>query len=251
MKYFWCSQFDIPEGSGYPLFGWQHILCLILIACLITAFCMIFSKQHDLVRKNVLRSIPVLLLILELWKDLLLVTEHRFSIGFLPLHLCSMGIPLFFIQAYCRSEKWRSITGEICFCLIMPGAAAALIFPDWTTLYPMFNFFNLHSYIWHALLVTFPLLLLTDRQIAPSIRHIHWNLLFLCCVIPPVYIFDKVFKCNYFFINWPPDDTPLALFAAYFGNPGYLIPYAALLFIVLVIVYIPFMLIHNDKKCPQ
>lgn len=240
MKYFWCSQFDIPKGMGYPLFGWQHILCLAVIALMITASCIGFMKLNRNHRDIVLKIIPVLLLCLECWKDILLALQGRFSVGFLPLHLCSMGIPLFLIQAYTDSAKWKAITGEISYCLIMPGAAFALVDPDWTELYPMFNFFNLHSYLWHLLLILYPVLLLTGHYITPSIRHIHWNLLFVCCVVPPIYIFDKISDCNYFFVNWPPADTPLAFFAHYLGNPGYLAAYAFLLIIVLLVMYIPF-----------
>ena len=240
MKYFWKSQFGIPDGMGYPLFGMQHLICLAVIALLIISFCTAFCKIKETARMHCLRAIPFILLFLEIIKDLLLVSQKQFSVGFLPLHLCSFGIPVFLFQTCCRSGKWKSIWGEISFCLIMPGAASALIFPDWTVLYPMFNFFNLHSYLWHTLLVLFPVLLLIHGEIHPSIRHIHWNILFLCCIVPPIYIFDKLTDCNYLFINWPLPDTPLEYLASFLGNPGYLAGYAVLVLAALLAIYVPF-----------
>ena len=248
MHYFWKSQADIPEGTGYPIIGWQHLLCLILITAFIIYFCRIFMKISAKMQTKCLKLIPVLLLVLEIWKDTVLTIQSRMNIGYLPLHLCSMGIPLFFLQAYINNKKSKAVFGEISFCLIMPGAAFALFDPDWTTLYPMFNFFNLHSYIWHMLLVLFPILLFIKGEIHPSLKHYYWNVLFLCCVVPPIYIFDKINDCNYFFINWPLPASPLELFFRLFGNPGYLAGYAVLVLLAVLIVYIPFI---NDKKCPH
>ena len=240
MKYFWLSQFDIPAGSGYPLFGWQHLLCLFFISAAVFFSLRVFSIHGRRFRDTVLKAIPLLLCLLEIWKDSVLIIEGYFSRGFLPLHLCSLGIPLFFMQAYTKSPRWKSILGEISFCLIMPGAAFALLDPDWNSLYPMLNFFNLHSYIWHFLLILFPVLLLYNREIAPAIRHIHYELLFLLAVVPPIYIFDKCFDCNYLFVNWPVPDTPLEIIARYMGNPGYLAGYAVFVILCIVIIYIPF-----------
>ena len=119
----------------------------------------------------------------------------------------------------------------------MPASLVALIFADWTIYYPVLNFINLHSYLWHGLLVLYPALLFMSIEISPSIMHIHWVLLFLCLVVPPIYLFDKHFNCNYFFVNWPIPNSPLSWLASFMGNPGYLIGYAILTILVLLLVY--------------
>jgi uncharacterized membrane protein YwaF len=120
----------------------------------------------------------------------------------------------------------------------MPASIAALLFADWTIFYPALNFMNLYSYIWHGLLVLYPVLLRRTGQITLNIRHMHWVILFLCLVVPPIYIFDKIFGCNYFFVNWPVPGSPLQWLAGYMGNPGYLIGYAILTILVMLFVYL-------------
>ena len=238
MKYFWKQQYDLPAGIGYPLWGKTHLTSIFVVTlciCLILYLILHMTRQHQQI---FIYAIPLFMTGLETWKDLFLVSVHRFSLGYLPLHLCSIGIFVFLAHAFSKTAKWREIWGEIAFCLIMPGAMVALADPDWTTWYPSWNFMNLYSYTWHGLLVLYPALLKLRNDIHPSIRHIHWDLLFLCGVLPPIYVFNKIFQCNYFFINWPIPDSPLSWLSSFMGVPGYLVGYAILVFIMILIVYL-------------
>ena len=89
-----------------------------------------------------------------------------------------MGYPLFGVA-------------HIISVLIMPASIMALLFADWTVYYPVWNFINLHSYLWHGLLILYPLLLKLRGDISTSVKHIHWVLIFLILVVPPIYIFDS------------------------------------------------------------
>ena len=122
--------------------------------------------------------------------------------------------------------------------LILPGSVAALLFADWTISYPVWNFINIHSYIWHGLLVLYPLMIYLRHEIRPSIKHIHRNLLYLCVVVPPIYVFDKHFDVNYFFVNWPVHDSPLEWLASFMGNPGDLVGYAVLVVALILLLYL-------------
>ena len=132
--------------------------------------------------------------------------------------------------------------------MILPGSVFAILYPDWTYLYPAFNFMNIYSYIWHALLVAYPLMLVADNRIRPKIKHIHYDLLFLMCVVPPIYVFDKVYSSNYLFINWPPENSPLSWIASFMGNPGYLAGYLIFVVLILLLVYFIYSLIDFTKK---
>ena len=237
MEYFWKQQDDIPYGMGYPLFGKVHLLSIsitFLLIILILDFSMRWNIQAQ---RKVQKAIPIGMLILEGFKDLFLVAVGRFGIGYLPLHVCSIGIFVFLLREYLPWKWSRDYFGEVAYVLIMPASIAALLFADWTIYYPALNFMNLYSYIWHGLLVLYPVLLRRTGQITLDVRHMHWVLSFLCLVVPPVYIFDKIFGCNYFFVNWPVPGSPLQWLAEYMGNPGYLIGYAILVIIVMLLVY--------------
>ena len=238
MEYFWKQQNDIPEELGYHLFGLEHILSTTLTLLLVVLFAVLFKRLNDKKQRIVLKAIPVFMVLLEAFKDLFLVRVGRFGLGYLPLHVCSMGIFVFFLREYLPWEGLKRALGEIAFILIMPGSLAALIFPNWTELYPVFNFMNLYSFVWHGLLVLYPILILMRGEIEPTVKHIHYPIIFLCIVVPPIYAFDKHFGYNYFFVNRPEKDTPLEWMASFMGNPGYLIGYAVLAIVIMLIIYL-------------
>ena len=238
MEYFWKQQDDIPAGMGYPLFGKEHIASTAVTLLIVVVFICIFKRCNRKTQGRILKLIPVFLVLLETFKDLFLVSVGRFGRWYLPLHVCSMGIYVFLLSEFLPWNKAKKVFGEIALVLIMPGALAALIFPDWTVYYPVFNFINLYAYVWHGLLVLYPLLLLIKREVQPSLKHIHYILIFLAVVVPPIYLFDKKYNVNYFFVNWPERDTPLAWLASFMGNPGYLLGYGILALLVILIVYL-------------
>ena len=237
VEYFWKQQDDIPKGMGYPLFGTAHLISVAVTLFCVVIICICFIRWEREKQNHFLKSIPIIMAVLELSKDLFLITVHRFGVGYLPLHICSIGIFVFLLREYLPYEKAKRFFGEIAYILIMPASLVALFDADWTYLYPVWNFINLHSYVWHGLLILYSVLLRLRGEVSPTIRHIHWVLLFLCLIIPPVYVFDKIFNCNYFFINWPIPNSPLSLLAAHMGNPGYLIGYAILTILVILGMY--------------
>lgn len=237
MEYFWKQQEDIPAEMGYPLFGRAHLLCVLVTLLTVFVIIILLRRSSEDGQRRFLKLLPVFMVLLEVFKDGFLIRVHRFGIGYLPLHVCSIGIFVFLLREYLPWKKAKEIFGEIAFMLIMPGSVAALIFPDWTTLYPVFNFMNLYSYIWHGALVLYPVLLIVRSDIKPSVKHIHYVLGFLCIVVPPIYAFDKHFGCNYFFVNRPVAGSPLSWMASYMGNPGYLIGYAGLTLAVILVMY--------------
>ncbi len=237
MEYFWKQQDDIPEGMGYPLFGTAHLISIFVTLLIVVVLTKRIKKLDDRKQRRFLKILPLFMMAMEVFKDLFLMSVNRFGIGYLPLHICSIGIFVFFFCEWLPFKWAKEVFGEISFILIMPASVAALLFADWTVLYPVFNFMNIYSYIWHGLLVLFPILLMTRKDISPNIRHIHYVLGFLLVIVPPIYAFDKVFRCNYFFVNWPVSGSPLEWMASFMGNPGYLLGYAALVIVMILLMY--------------
>lgn len=271
MEYFWKQYEDLPAGIGYGRFSTEHYLELLVIAFAIALLLHLCLRADEKKQRTVLRAVPLLMIGMELFKDAFLFSGGHFSVGYLPLHLCGLGAFVFLLFAitdrrggsqnkgdgcsggvraeHAPAARNPAFWAEIAFCLILPGSIAALIYPDWAHLYPVWNFMNLYGLTWHALLVFYPLLLYFRGDAKPTIRHLHWNVLFLCCVVPPVFLFDKVFNCNYMFINWPPKGTPLEALAAWMGVPGYLVGYAIAVLVILLLFYLAVgILQHCFKK---
>ncbi|WP_155839565.1 YwaF family protein [Butyrivibrio proteoclasticus] len=277
LDYFWKQQDDIPAGMGYPLFGMTHLISvavtLVLVAMLVAMLVRALlvarrdggfeseknrdkehssrsQNQHASRRHYILKVIPVIMFLMEIFKDAFLIRVHRFGPYYLPLHICSFGIFVFLLREWLPWKWAKDFFGEIAFIVIMPASVAALIFADWTIYYPVLNFMNLYSYAWHGLLVAYPLTIYLSKELSPSIKHIHYNLLFLGVVTPFVYVFDKKYDCNFFFINWPLPGTPLGWLAGFMGNPGYLVGYAVLVVVVILLMYAG-VAVTGDRRCGE
>ncbi len=253
-EYFWKQYEDIPAGLGYARFGAEHIVTLLILCVLIIlAVRMIAGGNSRSTEDNprlrlAMRVIPWVMVGLELFKDLFLAVSGHFGVGYLPLHMCSLGLFVFIAASISRTDRWRMIWGEIACILIVPGTIAALLFPDWAHLYPVFSFMNLYGYAWHGLLLLYPLLMVRCGWTNLSIRHAHYVWIFMICAAVPVYVFDRAFHCNYMFINWPPKGTPLAWIAQMTGDSMYLVGYAALAVVVIGLIYAGVECYHRIRK---
>ena len=128
----------------------EHIAMLIIIAVAITAGLLIMRKMSDTKAGITVILLSLAALAGEIVQDYLLVKEGGDLIGFLPLHLCNLGIFVNLIAAFSRG-KIQLFFAEVSLVLIMPGSVAALLFPDWTyrpfwSYLPMLCFFT-HSLI--------------------------------------------------------------------------------------------------------
>lgn len=240
MKYFWLEGDDLPDGIGFGLFTWKHFLALGCCAAGIVFLCIWFMKCSRKGQDTFLKWTAVALLLGNLARDLFLSIIGKMSVDFLPLHLCSFAIFVYLLHAFLpeRFEKFREALGEIGFVLLMPGTICALIFPDWTR-YPIWNFMSLHSFIWHAVLVAYPMMLYLSGRIHPTIRHYWYPILYLCVVTPPTALFNALTGCNYLFIMRPLPNTPQEWLVNLMGSYwriGYAIVVAAVILMVYFII---------------
>ncbi len=244
-EYFWKQYEDLPQGLGYMRFSAEHIITLLVLGALIAMAVRLLTGGR---LRSAMRVIPWVMAGLELLKDGFLIHAGHFGVGYLPLHLCSLGLFVFIAASLAKTDRWRMIWGEIACVLILPGTIAALLFPDWAHLYPVFNFMNLYGYAWHGLLLLYPLLMVRSGWTRLSIRHAHYPWIFLICAGVPVYVFDRLADCNYMFVSRPLKGTPLAWIAAVTGDTWYLAGYIAFAVIVIGLIYIGIETCHRLKR---
>ena len=145
-----------------------------------------------------------------------------------------------FIEA-AHVTRPNKFTGEILYALGLPGAIAAMIFPNWT-MAPITNFYVLQSFVIHAFHIAFVVMLLFTGNIRPSLRGLWRPALFLAIVLPPIYAVNAIAGTNFFFINAGSAGSPLDVLINIFGNPGFLIPYAGILGLVWGFMYLPWVI---------
>lgn len=246
-RYFWLEGEDLPAGIGFGHFTPLHFLQLFLCFLLCLVLCITFCRCSFRGQTRYLRILALAMLAGNLARDCFLFAIGRMSLAFLPLHLCSFSIFVYLLHAFLPERqdpaagaviqsRFRELLGETGFVLLLPGTVSALLFPDWTD-YPVLNFMNLHSFLWHTVLSAYPILLALTHRIKPRIRHSWFPVCFLLVITPPIYAFDRAFGYNYLFINWPLAGTPIWTIYEAMGS-YWRIGYAALVVAVITAVYL-------------
>ena len=125
----------------------------------------------------------------------------------------------------------------------IPGALLALLFPNWTEL-PAWNFFHIHSFAIHILLVRYPLLRVTTGRVSTELKAALKGVLLLVVMAIPVYFLNLLWDTNFMFLMEPDSGNPLELFEKLLGS--HLWGFPILLPVVILVMYLPILLV---KKC--
>lgn len=235
MKYFFTLQSDLPADVGFPLWGRQHLCWLVICAGLAGILCTLSMRLREPGQKRLRRGIGWAVLLCELLKDGNLIIQGAFGLYYLPLHLC--GLAVFF--TFFHSRHPTETIGNFLYSTCMPGAACALLFPDWT-MFPAFSYHSLVAFVVHGLLAAYPLTLLAAGRLHPRPELLPRCFGILLGLAVPIYLFDRAFQVNYMYLLRPAPDSPLEWFAALLGNPGYLFGYLPMLALVWGLLYLPF-----------
>lgn len=222
--FLWGTQL-LPD-SGFAPFGVYHLgwLLLTVLVC-VWPVGRAWSREK---RQSVAKWGAVCMGASELLRLAVLAKLGLLSVHVLPLHLCGLAVWLCLLHAWSGAD-WL---GQILYILCLPGAAAALLFPDWTA-YPPWNYFCLQSFAIHTAIVCYIVRQTRNRIIVPKARGIGQATAFLCVLVPPMFAFNRRFDTNYLFLCAAPDGTPLVLLRQWFGANGYLFGYAVVILLLM------------------
>lgn len=199
MAQLFCYPDNLTSTCGFPLFGTFHLtmLMLILVLCL---------ESGRLLRRypRLPRRLSRYMALSEIVRLLILAGIGHLTVDVLPLHLCSLAVWLCVVYAV-RPIRW---VGQTLYTLCLPGAIAALLFPDWTV-YPPYSYFCLHAFAIHTAAVLFILLQLHSGSIQPAWRLMYQPVLFLTVLVPILLCFNRLFRTNYLFLSEPSRGSPL------------------------------------------
>ena len=196
------------------------------------------KKASAKTKNAALWAVAASLVVIEIFKDLVLIVSGLWSLDYLPFHICGINIILALVWAITRS----GIVADILYCIGTFGAALALTTPNWMAL-PVLNFMHLQSVIVHILLVLFPIMIVLNGH-RPNIKN--WRKCFLAavCYCVPIYIFNRIFDTDFVFLNGA-RDTPFVPIVNFIG-PLYVIPMIMILGLIMFLMYLPWYL--DDRK---
>lgn len=233
MNSFFDLTIERAADVGFGRFTAGHFLWLGIGAVITAALCIIYKKAGKRLRRIIRLTLGGSAVGTELSRAALLSAAGRYGLGTLPLHLCVMAAYLCALHAL-RGGRLR---GQFLYAFCMPGAAAALLFPDWAY-YPAWHFMTLCSFLLHIIIVAYVLMQVLGGDIVPDFRAAPACLGIMLLIAAPVYIFDRLTCTNYMFLNYPPPGSPLEWFGA-LGSPGYALGYLPILAAVWTVMYLP------------
>ena len=230
---------DGPRSRGFGMFSLGHIAWLAAGVIFALIMCRAYLAAPAAARRRLRRGTALSALAVELSRAALLALAGLYGVDRLPLHLCALAV---YISAW-HALRGGELTGQFLYAFCMPGALAALLFPDWSA-YPAFHFMSVSSFTLHILLVGYTLMLVAGGELRPDTRRAPACLGIMLLIAVPVYVFDRLMGTNYMFLNWPLPGSPLEWFA-FLGRPGYLLGYIPLLAAAWAVIYAPFV----KKRC--
>lgn len=237
---FFVTNDNLPEGVGFQTFDLTHLLWLLAGLILWVFACIFYRKLSENKQKIVLKVLGIYIFLQEMLKNLVLILLGEFSWGYLPFHLCGINILLITFDAFKQTKVVRSFL----YYFAIPGAALALLFPNWTET-PVWNFFHIHSFTIHILLVLYPLLLVTTNQVATDLRSAFRGILLLVAMAIPVYGLNLMWDTNFMFLMQPDSGNPLEMFEKLLGS--HLWGFPILLPVVIFVMYLPVLIVKKRK----
>ena len=238
---FFVTNDHIPEGMGFQTFDLTHILWLLACMIICVAACIFYRRLSESKRKTALRVLGAYIFLQEIVKNLVLILLEEFSWGHLPFHLCGINILLIAFDTVKQTKTVRSFL----YYFAIPGAALALLFPNWTET-PVWNFFHIHSFTIHILLVLYPLLLVTTGQVATDLKSALKGVGLLVAMAIPVYFLNLLWDTNFMFLMEPDSGNPLELFEKLLGS--HLWGFPILLPVVILVMYLPILICKKRNK---
>lgn len=245
MKYvkdFFLFETELPEGSGFELFGACHWIWLFFILIFIIIFSNFYKNQDNNIQNRINHWIALFFISIAFYRDLILFITGHFDVGFLPFHLCSLALWIAVLYVGTKSR----FLGVIYVLLCVPGAFGALLYPNWNC-YPFFNYMHIHDFLSHAAIITFGISLLRSGQIRLKWIDLWRPVVFGLIGFLIISQINKHLGTNFWFLEEPSVGSPLIFISEQMGASYYQIGYF-LFCLVIVAIWEGILIMLFDKR---
>ena len=241
MENFLLFETELPHGCGFQLFGFCHLTWLGIIIFVTYITSKWYNTKNIQEQNSINKKIGLLLPVLGLYRDIILAGTGYYQIGFLPFHLCSMALWIAFFYAW-TCKEWL---GVIYIGICLPGAVAALVFPNWEA-YPLWNYMHIHSFVSHGLIVLFGIWLIWSRRCVLTWKQFRIVVLFGALGFIILYYVNLCLGTNFWFLNKPSHGSPLVWLAKVVPDGWYLLGYFIFCAVIVGAWYA--IVVHIQKK---
>lgn len=231
---FWTSPKNPPESLAFQAFGPAHLIALLICAVIVALLVVGYCKADDTRRHGIRLSVGIIVLLLELvLRQGAYLVLGIYTPAILPFYACSIVTFCVFIDAV-KPNSW---TRQFIYAVGTWGPLCALLFPDWTN-QPIFNIYTWQSFLIHALMFGYALMLLVSKELVPRGSQIWKAAIMVVIAVIIALIFNAIYNTNFWFLNTGSPGSPLEPIQNLSGN--FYIPVLVVLVAILwTIMYLP------------
>ncbi len=243
---FWIHRDQIYANGwklGFSTFAPGHVAWLLAIAVCSYLIGKLYVKLRPEGRSDMRKILGLSVILLDAQKIIVMGLTHVNNIEFLPLHLCSVGGLATLVYAMWPG-KWK--IDQLFGYAFFPAAVLAIIFPS-SNMYPWWNFYCIHIFLYHALIIFYFVMLFMSGEFRPTYKGLLISFAFMAVFAVPIYLINGKFGVNYMFIGMRSDVGILAAIwdnvAAVYGRLAFTLLLGAIFFAVIHVIHLIYLLI--------
>ena len=203
MKHFWTHKDNIPDGLGYGQFKPGHFVWLGITVFFVIFYSLIYRRADLPMKVILLRSVGAALILSDVLKMFVLARSDVKFTDYLPLEVCSFGAYFIVLDSIWYDNPFFL---QMLLVLFLPAAIMAIIFPTTTPL-PFWNFYTIHQFFFHGLIIAYVVARFVSNEIPLDYPSVLASIAKVFVLVAVMYIVDTVFDKNFMFLR----DT--------YGNP--------------------------------
>ena len=194
---FWALEENLPKNIGYKQFSKKHISMLIVVILFTFFISYAYTHSNEAIQSIIRISMALTLVIIEILKLLIIHLNHGDALNYIPIEICSIAAYCILIDVFSPNTTF---VREMLLILFLPAAIMALIYPTSVSL-PVFNFFTIHQFVFHGLIVAYVTMRFVAKEITISYLGVWQSIITISFIAFLVYIIDCTFKRNYMFLT--------------------------------------------------
>ena len=193
---FWTLRENLPDDVGYNQFSIKHIMMLVGVIFFSFIISYIYIHSSSDIKSYIKIMIAITLMVIEIMKLAVIHFEHGDVFNYLPIEICSFAGYCILIDALNPNPTFIR---EMLLIIFLPAAIMALIYPT-TVVFPVWNFFTIHQFVFHGLIVAYVSALFFAKEIAITYIGVWKSILAILCIASIVYLYDRINHRNFMFL---------------------------------------------------
>ena len=244
---FWAYKDDVAGlgGTGFSTFSLPHLLWILF--CLACAVCAaaVYRRGGERRRANMRRGMALFLILFETGKQCVAVLTGAPAAPLLPLHICSVAEYAVLIDALWAQNRFFK---QLMAFMFLPAAVIAILFPS-VTPYPPLNFYAIHMFLLHAVIIAYIVARYAGGELHPRYAGLWLSVLATAVMAGLIYPLNAAFGTNFMFLMHHANNPALRLiWDLTGGGAAYILGLAALVILVFHIMYVVYAVPGNPRR---